>query len=774
MPEGPATNGSVPGDSFDLNAATSALSSSSPPARIAQLRMIDEKLSQNGIELMLPKCFPSMQELANLVLQTALDRASTASLLEVLFWTHAFYNDRPSRQAVQRCLASIVRSGDVTMIDGLVLKIRQEVQKSGIAISSAFVLAEWCCLLMQNLAGTLLWDKFGNDIILANADALEKCLQPTAKSGLPHPALVLARRGLRKLVSIPDSRAKTLEGAVEILTAKGSQATAKNAVLLGVIAGVCSRNEDAKPLLWRLKSSFFTFYAREIVGSRTPIPEHIAGGLSDFFASFVTPEDLEKEVFPSLEKGLLRAPEVVLGLISPLIHSLPEDFDLSKSLSGRLLKPLLSNIKSSNAAIRTGAVSAFKEIVTGCRDFGALEQVADEILGPLKTGKLGSADHRVLHSEMLISLPPSTVIASKVTGALPAVIAKESNEAALTAETLALNTSIINLLPSDADVPKAAIDSYVKGMADKKLAFRRIWIVRAGEVLHTFNDDEELPPSLVKFAEAVFPQLLETFNEVISNSLVASQNGLVTGALVVCSVGSLLHRTGSASLEALAKKFPVQKHSLVLDPKPSFLLNPRIYGKFQTDDDFKWLYRALSSLAPAVVSLGNAAVQSAWAEAYIYLLTSSHVSPAMHRDSANSLSDVYARSGGAVVEFIINGLWHWLESLSSGEKESAAILAKSDTSTLYSVLKAICLTPMDYSARAGADPAKERLEAQMCSLLVLARPELIPRAKWIELCLNVGLDPGDLARKYEDRLIDEVVARTGFEQKVGGARYPVG
>lgn len=633
---------------------------------------------------------------------------------------------------------------------------------------------EWCSLLMQNLAGTPLWDKFGNDLLLADADALEKCLQPEAKGGIPRSALVITRRGIRKLVSLAESRESTLTGAVNLLATKGSQPTAKNAPLLGVIAGVCSRNPDAKPILAKLKPSYFSFYTREFVGSRTPIPEHLAAGLSDFFSAFATPEDLEKEVFPAIEKGLLRAPEVVLSLIPPFVHSLPEEIDLSKTLSARLLKPLLSNIKSSNAVIRSGAVSAFGDIITGCRDFTALELVTDEILGPLKTGKLATADHRVLHSEMLVALPMATAIALKIATALPIVLAKESNESALAAETQALNKSLVDLLPSDAEISKAIFDVYVKGLAEKKLPFRRIWIVRAGEILHTFRDDEELPGSFLKFSEAIFPPLLEAFNEVVSNPLVAAQNGLVTGALVTTSVASLLQRSKSSTLNALAKKYPIQKHTLAVEPKPSFLLSPRIYSKLQTNDDFKWFCRALSALASAVSSTENTAAGLAWAQGFIYIIASSHVPPAMRRESANALSDVYANSGGVIAKYIIDGLWQWLDALEGGDKESAAVLSKSPAAALYPVLRAICLAPEDYSTRAGSDASKERLEAQMCSLLVLARPELIPQAKWIELCLHVAVDPGELAGKYEEQLIGEVVSRTGIDQKVSEfSNHPV-
>ena len=54
----------------------------------------------------------------------------------------------------------------------------------------------------------------------------------------------------------------------------------------------------------------------------------------------------------------------------------------------------------------------------------------------------------------------------------------------------------------------------------------------------------------------------------------------------------------------------------------------------------------------------------------------------------------------------------------------------------------------------------------MCLLLVLARPRLIPRAAWIELCLRVGVDPGELAKKHEKVLLEEVVKRSEFSQPV--------
>ncbi|KAK3485126.1 armadillo-type protein [Neurospora crassa] len=753
LPAAASTPSNAPAD-FDLVAAKAALTSSSTSARISQLRSIEEKLSQK-----------------------ALDRPTTLAVLKVLFWTHDFYHDRPSRTAVQKCLVALAQNGEPEILTPLVAAIGQEIKKGAIAPGSAFTLVEWCSLLVQNLAGTPLWEKFGKDLTLSLAEVLEKCCQPASRGTVSKSALVITRRGLRKLAA-GDDREKVIEEAVKALAAKGTQPTAKYAVLLGVIAGVCSRKPEAVPIIEKLKSQYFTFYTREIVGSKTQVPPHQAAALSDFFSSFVTLEDLDKEVFPSLEKGLLRAPEVVLNdLITPLVGALPQDFDLSAALHGKFVKPLLNNVKSSNAVIRSGAVTVFKGLAARSKDVALLEKVADEVLNPLKTGKLASADHRVLHSEMLVALVVSTGIANKIANGLPLVTGKEGNEAALSAETVALNASAVYLLNAGEEIPKPLADAYVKGLGEKKLPVRRTWILRAGDILYAFNKEsqETLPANFIKFAEAIVTPLGTTFAEVVANPATAAQNGTVTGALVLCAVESLIRRAESSTFEAVYKKANIQKNSLAVNPKPSYLFNPRIYGKF-ADEDLKWLTSALTAVAPFLNGVGLPE-RVAWAQAFIYVISSAATGPDVRRHAIDALSTLYAQSSAKaegpsalLAETIVEGLWHWIEATEAADKESAAALAKTGTSNLHLVLKAICLKPEEYQKRAGAEPDKTKLESQMCSLLVLAKSQLIPRASWIDLCLKVETDPGELARKYEQRLLDEIVNRTLYEQKSEAVR----
>ncbi|KAK7429662.1 translational activator of GCN4 [Neonectria magnoliae] len=725
--------------SLDLAATRKALASSSTAVRIAHLRAIDDKIANKS-----------------------LDNTALLRILQLLFGTHAFYTDRESRLAVQKCLVAVISADvDSKTLAPLIAALRKESQKHGIATTSAFVLVEWCGLLMQHLAESPLWDSFAKDILLANADALERCLQPVSKKSVAQTALVVTRRGLRKLFARAESCEKRLLEAVNVLTAKGTQSTASNSVLLGVVAGVSARKASLKPILETTKPKYYEFFSRELAGSRSTIPEHLALGLGDFFSSFATLDEVSKELVPVLEKGLLRAPEVILGgVLTPLVESLPASFDLSQVLDQKLLKPLLSNVKSTNPTIRTGAIGAFGSIVARCHDTSSVDHIIDEIATPLKGGKLASADHRILHAQMLEATPLSKSNADKVANALAPVAGKEGNEGALVAETSTLSRAVAFLLENNCEIAKPILDAFSKGLADKKPPSRKAWLLRAGYILQSFEHAESITPGMTAFTEAVIPKLITVFTEVVANAATAAQNGLIVGAYILAAVPTLVHdRFTGSSIEAALTKAAVPNHCLSVDPKPSFLLNHRIYSKVTGEEDLKWFSQALTSIFQDLGRDPETPSALAWSEAVIYMITSRNVPPKIQQGTSKELSGLYARNPSLTSRFIISGLWDHLEQAGGHDKDR-----KADAFNLIQVVRAICLPPKDVET-AGHSIIKEELELQACSLLVLARPELIPRANWIELCLRMELDPGDLVRKYQDDLLKEIEAKTSLDQK---------
>lgn len=646
--------------------------------------------------------------------------------------------------------------------------IDTETVKQGLAPGNAFVLVEWCSILLQEIAGTAYWDKWGLTIIQSNARVLELCLGESTRSNMRQTALVITRRGLRKVFSNSDKMDKVIGDAVHTLSSKGPQPSAKNAVMLGVIAGVCARKAEAKKILSRITSEYYAFYIREIIGSRTQVPDHISKALEDFFVAFTTSEDVEKVLVPALEKALLRAPEIVLNdLVTPLFHSFSEEVDLSIVLRNNLLKPLLANTKSTNAVVRQGAFAAFKAAVLKSHDSDSIIQIAQEILVPLKSGKVPSAEQRAYYADMLTVLPPSKAAVTHVAPAMAVIAGKEANEAALQSETSTVLHYVTWGLLNDSEIDKQVIDAFAKGLSDKKVPVKKLWAIRLGELFMAIDSEELLKSKVSKLAESVMQPLMEIWQEVLTNPLAAAQSGLVTCAYILTAIARpKLALYSNAKVDSALKKAQVDLQALTMEPKPSFLLNQRIYGKLSSVDEFMWFIRALASTSQGLATMdSSSAVATAWSQAVIFCICSFSVKPDIRNFGSRTLSQLYTREPAHISAIIISGLWRWHYCVESGDKDSAASIAKTENQNLHMVVKSICLSTAEMAKLTSEIDFAVRRQ-QMISLLVLSRPELIPRVNWIELCLRIQVDPGELAKTSEDALIQQILDSTSFHESV--------
>jgi hypothetical protein len=94
---------------------------------------------------------------------------------------------------------------------------------------------------------------------------------------------------------------------------------------------------------------------------------------------------------------------------------------------------------------------------------------------------------------------------------------------------------------------------------------------------------------------------------------------------------------------------------------------------------------------------------------------------------------------------MVQGIWSWYRSSEQEEKDSAAVASKTGCNELGAVINCLCL-PSEAVQKQGADIDLASLRVQALSLIVLARSEMIPRTSWIEMCLRMGVDPGDMVR----------------------------
>ena len=647
-------------------------------------------------------------------------------------------------------------------LKGFVAQLQKESVKTAIAPGNAFVLVRWLSLLTQNAAAKeAIWQTCGKDLIVGLTNALDTLLASEPKDSTRATAIRVSRRAIRALVK-SDCGPNAVSQCITALTAKTASPIPKNAITLGIIAGVCKRVAGQETIVMSKKPDYIAFYLRELLGSRVQLPPYIGDALHDFFAGYVTRNDLTQEIAPAVEKALLRAPEVVLNdLVAPMITSLPTDLDLSDVLVSKLLKPLLSNVKSTNAAIRGGALHTFEVIATRCSDEKLVEKTADEILTPLKTNKIPSADQRVIHAQMLAVLPPNSALAGKVPQATAAVAAKETNEAAASAEMLATGTYVKYALENDVKLESAAIDAFSKGLAEKKMPMRRLWALRLADIIYGLDEETLAEDGVANLVDPCIGKLAENFNEVLSNPLPAVQTGQVSVACAAAAVCiAKIPKMQGLKNTAILKKAAIAERILTLEPKPSFLLSSRVYTKLSNEEDLRWFTHALIAALPRLASGDSGSdVSKAWAQAVTYLIVASGVPAPVRNEAFAALKAAYTSSRGEIARVIINGLWQWCEDVELETRDSAAVAAKTGRSDLYKVVRAIC-PEKEAAATNGEIDGLSTTEDQMVRLLVLCRSQLIPRALWIELCLRTGNDPGRLAAKASTDCLTQILSVT--------------
>lgn len=678
-------------------------------------------------------------------------------VFRLLFQSHPYYLDRGSRAAVRKCLQSLHESPTLSevFIKAIIAAIKAESNKPGIAASNAFVLLEWSGnVLAQISKSPEAFNKHIQDVLATQVALLDICMGSlTAKGSLKKSALAAARRGLRAAFSIKSDYKSNIKTIVGKLTTKAPSPTSKNALLLGVVSGVCARAAKPKEVLEELKKDIYGFFVREIVGSRTPVPNHISKSLHDFFASFTTALDFDTELVPALERALLRAPEVVLDVIPALLTAVPDNIDLSKPVAEKLLKQFLSCVKSSNTNIRNGAVTAFKTSIARSppTDSAAILKIAEELVTPLKTGKVTSADQRVLYGHMLKSLPRSPQLAKIIPGGLVDTIIKEPNEAAVGS----LSAALFWHFPVEGGPEKAVIDAISKGLVDKRSNFRRIWVARLGDLVWSLPDN---PPAATQaFIGTLIPKLSDAWAEVVANPLPATQSGLVTAGYVFTAIAlEKLSKWADPQVKAAVKITDITTASLAIIPKTSFLLNHKVFTKLTDDDDNKWAARALIATADAVVCDDIHA--DAWALAVLYMICAATVPMTVKKEALASLTIAYLRRPEYIGRVILNGVWQWLRTLENGAIDRAPGAAKTGGAYLHTVVHAFTLPPTE-----GVDI--EVVKNQLVNLAVVAHHELMPGVDWIRLCQRAAIDPGELAREKAARLVAEIRMYTGLSGK---------
>ncbi|KAF4549025.1 eIF-2-alpha kinase activator GCN1-like protein [Elsinoe fawcettii] len=701
-----------------------------------------------------------LQALHELIKKDEIQDEQWPQVVRNVFDTLPVYVDMKSRHATEDCISAILKGGvEDAPADSFIDLVVKESEKKSLSPSNAFILVRWLHHIIPAIGKSdKAWSKWESKTIHALVRSMNTFLASDPRESTDATVFRVTRRTFRWLLVIPDRGQKLLENCVGFLTAKAATPSPQNGILLGIIAGVCNRYKGTTVDFGKFKAAYNDFFIREVLGSRTVLPDRIAQSLSPYFESYVTLEDLEKTLVPAVEKALLRAPEVVLVNILPaVVQSLPTTIDLGNLLATKLAAPLLKNVTSSNASIRSGAIQSFEALSQRSKDEASLEKAADAVLTPLKGGKLASADHRTSHAQLLAVIPSTPALSKKIPTGLAPIVAKEANDAAATAEVTAFTIHLEHGIRAGVSPENAVADAVVKGLADKKPQTRRTWTLHFAQLFWNLPEEILKSEAATKLADAGVGKLIDIWSEAQNNPLPAVQSGLASAAAAVTAliVGKFGLVQSDLKNASTIKKAAVAEKTLVADPKPSFLLNTKVFTKLTSADDLTWFLRALEVLSETLLADSTSeSAQSSWAQAFTYVLVADS-SPSSVKSAANkTLESIYKKAPSKITEIMVSGLTQWTIDVARENKDSVAAASHTGIDSLYKVIRCISVK----FDRDMQEPTS--LDKQALALLIITRPQFMPRGNWIETIIKIGIDPGQFADRNADACIQQIKSWT--------------
>ncbi|KAF9179251.1 translational activator of GCN4 [Haplosporangium sp. Z 11] len=692
------------------------------------------------------------------------------ALVHVLFISYPRYSDRSSRLTVLDILTGLNAWNSTEFLKIMVPAVQRETERLSAkssdgnhwiviylsvyitAATNRFVLLNWVNQLLNcALEATADTNSPHTKTLIGCQAALIDGLMDANKKSVAHGAIGDVRRCLRK-------NASKIPLFLEYLTTATTTPTYLNSVLLGTVVDVALRlkhnAEAAKEQIAAHRDAIIKFYLTNLISSKQAVPTRCAEAFNDFIHHYVTLDLFKADFLPTVERLVLRAPEIVFALLVHLVKALP--FDPSPIFSSSLQDPLLNGLRSTSESTRTSAIALFKQFTEQSKQEEHVLKVVTEMTKLLTTGKVSSPDYRGIFYDCLgkTAATKSESVSAKALSGLTTMTGKETNEAAVT---LGIDASILHLevlLAAGKDIPEvaASIKAGVAALGSPRASLRKTWARGMGALIWHSGYAPESAKSVSLFMEP----LIKAFNN-IQKAPLTYKDGPLEGYVAVASAYRLA-QGGDAAAQQLIKS------ALVVSPKPSLVLFDKVYTKLTTAEEGVWFVHALEALMSekdadeeAKLAIGTGFIYSAAASPYADA----------RKEAFQALQRCAKKDPRNVGAIIKESLLRWLSLLETPVKDSTPALAASSISPdihisayrLSEILSAITTYNADADQKVMAEVATD--------LIVLSHHEAIasPTKKydWMSMVQRARLDPGRLVSDYQDRVEQLVMDAASLE-----------
>jgi len=214
-------------------------------------------------------------------------------------------------------------------------------------------------------------------------------------------------------------------------------------------------------------------------------------------------------------------------------------------------------------------------------------------------------------------------------------------------------------------------------------------------------------------------------------------------------------------LVQLIKSEGILNITIAVSPKPSFLLNERIYTKLSSERDQLWAINALE--AAGIRALTE--METAWPIATIFFIANPKLSWKVRSAARTMLENVIIATGperrekGA--DIVILGLEEWLRHLCEERKESPATAVGASSLNLlrdvvHSILPGKLVEETTY------------INHVLIGTFVLAHHPKLPRHQWswIDIARKANVDPGQLTSDHTGEFMTAIARKWWPAEKV--------
>ncbi|CCM02945.1 uncharacterized protein FIBRA_05060 [Fibroporia radiculosa] len=725
------------------------------------------------------------EELLVLAKHADLKLSQVLDLFQLLTLTYSRYVDMPSREAVEAVGMELVRRDELRgrpdgepeespmgvaeqIVGWLVTEVgRMASRGSSYASADIFVLLSWCCGLYTVClqcspdfvtTSSIAW----NGLISVIANLVDLVLDDSTriKPSIRKSALVRTRRALR---SSPQNISNAMKAL--LLKVKNHPRPMSLAPLLGICVDVKIRlknikDESLRDLDSSLKTEILNYYTASILLSKTSVSMHVSTALNDFISTSITTEDFTVSVLPTMEKALLRSPEISLSVVTHFFVTYPHPVE-GDSLR-RILTPTLNSAKSTNQLVRAGSISLFSSIAEKTRDSSDVDVAAAEVLALPRAGKTAGPDHRATLYTILGCIRPSSSVSPSILNAGLPLLAKETHDAAVVALSSALVTHLTHCLHENVVMSPDAVVLLTKEMNGSKPVLRRAFCSLVGDAfwqLEAVSSDMSLA-----LAETLLSSL-ETNLKTVAAGPLTSAAGPLEGYIALAIILSPLSRSGKFDT-AISRNTTLQS-ILSTGSKPSFLLWEKVYQKLGGIDEEIWLLRAVQA---SLVYFKNDVMRNEQARAmmgliFLHLAVESQY-PQVRRSTISALESLTRSQPELTPTVVLSALsLYWSREGAVTSKVANGSLEEGETG----VSKGGRLSALLLTSAAFAEDCDDSLrKTSLVNSVVLAHHPLLDsgsRQIWIECCQKARVDPHALVCERIESVFQEVMGALDIQSK---------